>query len=319
MPHRTHTPVLKDDVINALKLESDDLVIDATYGRGGHARAIRARLGNGGRLLVIDRDAGAIERARLDLGDDHRVEIVHAPFSRLGQILAARGLGGRVAGMLFDFGVSSPQLDEPERGFSFSASGPLDMRMDQSSGQSAADWLERVEERELVDILRQFGEERFARKIARVIKQTLVRQPIATTTELAKLVAAAVPTREPGKHPATRTFQAIRIAVNDELGEVRKVLPQAIAGLAVGGRLVMISFHSLEDRLVKRFFREQSIGDPWPPDLPITEDMKKPVLKLVGKPVRAGPREVAVNRRARSAVMRVAEKIAEKITEKASA
>ena len=311
MPSPTHShghiPVLKDAVVNALQIDADDLVVDATYGRGGHAQAILARLGNGGRLLAIDRDPAAIARARADLGDDSRVEIIHAPFSRLGEILEDRGLGGRVAGMLFDFGVSSPQLNEAERGFSFAATGPLDMRMDPESGCAAAQWLEAIDERELTDVLRRFGEERFARRIARAIKQA--QQPIATTTELAHLVAAASPTREPGKHPATRTFQAIRIAVNDELGEVRKVLPQALAGLAPGGRLVMISFHSLEDRLVKRFFREQAKGDPYPPDMPITESMKTPTLKLVGKPHRPEAGEVAENRRARSAVMRVAEKL----------
>ncbi len=304
-----HTPVLKDAVINALKIHADDLVVDATYGRGGHARAILAHLGNGGRLLAIDRDPAAIECARHDLGSDSRVEIIHAPFSRLGEILAERGLGGRVAGMLFDFGVSSPQLDEAQRGFGLKSTGPLDMRMDPSDGSAAAEWLEDVDEPELVKVLRSFGEERFARRIARAIKQTLACQPITTTTELADLVAAASPTREVGKHPATRTFQAIRIAVNDELGEVRKVLPQALAGLVAGGRLVMISFHSLEDRLVKRFFREQAIGDPYPPDLPVTESMKNPTLKRIGKPQRPDAREVARNRRARSAVMRVAEKI----------
>ena len=310
MTCQTHTPVLKDAAIDALKVHAGDCVVDATYGRGGHARAILARLGGGGRLLVIDRDADAVEHARLDLGADARVEIVHAPFSRLGQILAERGLSGRVAGMLFDFGVSSPQLDSPQRGFSFSADGPLDMRMDRSGAPSAAQWLARVEERELATVLREFGEERFARLIARAIKRALAKQPIAGTAELAQCVASAAPRREPGKHPATRTFQAIRIAVNDELGEVRRVLPQALAGLAPRGRLVVISFHSLEDRLVKRFFREQAKGDPYPPELPITEDMKKPALKLVGKPLRASAREVAANRRARSAVLRVAEKIA---------
>ena len=309
MNRQAHTAVLKEAAVAALNLRADDFVVDATYGRGGHAQAILAELGNGGQLLVIDRDFAAVEHARLELGDDDRVEIIHAPFSRLGEILEARGLGGRVAGMLFDFGVSSPQLDAPERGFSFILDGPLDMRMDRSAGQTAAQWLARVEERELVDVLRGFGEERFARAIAGAIKQELARKPIDTTTELARLVAAAVPTREPGKHPATRTFQAIRIAVNDELGEVRQVLPQALAGLASGGRLVMISFHSLEDRLVKRFFREQSKGDPYPPDLAVTEDMKKPTLRLIGKAVRASSQEIAANRRARSAVMRVAEKL----------
>lgn len=304
-----HTPVLKDVVITALKIQDDDLVIDATYGRGGHARAILARLGNGGRLLVIDRDIDAIKHAQLDLGSDSRVEIIHARFSQLREILHSRGLRGRVAGMLFDFGVSSPQLDEAARGFGFRATGPLDMRMDPSSGRSAAEWLMRVDERELREILWRFGEERFARRIARAIKQTLSQRPITTTTELAELVSAVAPSREPGKHPATRTFQAIRIAINDELSEVRTVLPHALAGLAPGGRLVMISFHSLEDRLVKRFFREQAKGDPYPPDMPITEDMKKPTLKLISKPLRASIGEIARNRRARSAVMRIAEKL----------
>ena len=312
LPVLTHTPVLKDAVINALKICADDLVVDATYGDGGHARAILARLaclGKGGRLLAIDRDPAAVARGRRDLGCDGRVEIIHGRFSRLGEILAARNLGGRVAGMVFDFGVSSPQLDDPARGFGFNAAGPLDMRMDPTCGRSAGEWLAGVDEGELTGVLRRFGEERFARRIARAIKQAQARQPLATTAELAELVAAAAPTREPGKHPATRTFQAIRIAVNDELGEVRTVLPQALAGLAPGGRLVMLSFHSLEDRLVKRFFREQARGDPYPPEVPITEDMKKPTFRLVGKPLRAGAEEVAGNRRARSAVMRVAEKI----------
>lgn len=307
----THIPVLKEEAIEALNIDADDLVVDATCGRGGHARAILARLGDGGRLLAIDRDADAVECARLALGGDARFEIIHARFSHLGRILKQRGLNGRVAGMLFDFGVSSPQLDSPRRGFSFNAPGPLDMRMDQSGGRSAAQWLERVDERQLATVLREFGEERFARPVARAIKRALARGPIASTTELAQRVAAAVPSREAGKHPATRTFQAIRIAVNDELGEVSKVLPQALDGLAGRGRLVIISFHSLEDRLVKHFLREQATGDPWPPDLPVTEDCMRPTLKLVGKPRRAGPREVAANRRARSAIMRVAEKLAE--------
>ncbi|MGI9309921.1 MAG: 16S rRNA (cytosine(1402)-N(4))-methyltransferase RsmH [bacterium] len=309
MSRPTHTPVLSEQVMAALRLHADDLVVDATYGGGGHARAILAKLGGGGRLLAIDRDPDAIARARLDLEGDARVEIIHAPFSHLGAILAARGLSGRVAAMLFDFGVSSPQLDQARRGFSFSASGPLDMRMDPSRGASAAQWLEQVDERELCAALRDFGEERFARRIARAIKQSLARDALRSTTDLADVVAAAAPSREVGKHPATRTFQAIRIAVNDELGEVREVLPQALDGLAPRGRLVMISFHSLEDRLVKRFFRAQSKGDPYPPELPVSEDMKRPRLRLVGKPVRADAREIAANRRARSAVMRVAEKI----------
>ncbi len=310
MPPAAHLPVLREQALIALRLAADALVVDATYGGGGHAAAILAQLGAGGRLLAIDRDPSAVARARAQCGDDGRVDIIQAPFSQLSRLLRERDLGGRVAAMLFDFGVSSPQLNCPERGFSFQTSGPLDMRMDSSSGQTAAQWLAQVDQAELQNVLRRFGEERFARRIATAIKRAQLRSPIASTVELAELVAAAMPTREPGKHPATRTFQAIRIAINDELGEVRKVLPQALDGLAVGGRLVMISFHSLEDRLVKRFFRDQAKGDPYPPELAVTEAMKRPTLKLVGKPQRAEGAEIAANRRARSAVLRVAEKLA---------
>ena len=309
MSHSAHIPVLKHAVMNALNLHADAIVVDATYGGGGHAGAILARLGNGGRLLVIDRDPDAILRARTQFGDDPRVEIVHAKFSRLGEILQTHALVGRVAAMLFDFGVSSPQLDTPTRGFSFNNDGGLDMRMDPSCGSSAADWLGTVDEAELTRVLRVYGEERFAVRIARGIKQTLAQAPITSTKQLARVIADATPKVDPNKHPATRSFQAIRIAVNDELGELRAVLPQALAGLARGGRLVMLSFHSLEDRLVKRFFRSHAKGDWFPTKLPILEAMKNPSLKLVGKPGRADAAEIAQNRRARSAVMRVAEKL----------
>lgn len=301
-----HVPVLKDEVLAALNLHDDSLVVDATYGRGGHTRAIMSRLGNGGRILVIDRDPTAINQARKEWSDDARVEIVHAEFSELSKLLEQRHVNGRVTGMLFDFGVSSPQLDDPERGFSFSHDGPLDMRMNPDQGLSAAEWLEQISEAELTNVLRKFGEERFARRIARAIKQ---QGDIASTGELARLISQAAPATEKGKHPATRTFQAIRIAVNEELDQIKLVLPQASKALATGGRLVIISFHSLEDRLVKRFLRDQSKGDPFPPDLPVTHDMLKPELKLVGKAIRAGADEIKKNRRARSAVLRVAEKI----------
>ena len=334
-----HIPVMKDAAVAALNLAPGDCVVDATCGGGGHARASLGRLralGPGGRLLAIDRDAEAVACARLALGDGGdgsgdggdggaRFEIIHAPFSRLGEILESRGLRGRVAGMLFDFGVSSAQLDTPARGFSFTAAGPLDMRMDATAGATAAEWLARVDERELAAALRAFGEERFARAIAGAIKRALARGPIADTVELARLVAAAAPRPRPRKprragagkpqpaarkHPATRTFQAIRIAVNDELGEVRRALPQAVAGLAAGGRLVVISFHSLEDRIVKRFLREAARGDPYPPDAPVTVSQLRPSVKLIGKARRPAAAEVEANRRARSAVMRVAEKLA---------
>ncbi len=301
-----HVPVLKDEVLAALNLHDDSLVVDATYGRGGHTRAIMSRLGNGGRILVIDRDPTAINQARQEWSEDARVEIVHAQFSELSKLLEQRHVNGRVTGMLFDFGVSSPQLDDSERGFSFSHDGPLDMRMNPDQGLSAAEWLEQISEAELTNVLRKFGEERFARRIARAIKQ---HGAVASTGELARLISQAAPATEKGKHPATRTFQAIRIAVNEELDQIKLVLPQASKALATGGRLVIISFHSLEDRLVKRFLRDQSKGDPFPPDLPVTHDMLKPQLKLIGKAIRAGAEEIEKNRRARSAVLRVAEKI----------
>ncbi|MBX2868925.1 MAG: 16S rRNA (cytosine(1402)-N(4))-methyltransferase RsmH [Acidiferrobacterales bacterium] len=301
----SHIPVLKDEVLAALSLQQDSLVVDATFGRGGHARSIMAELGDRGRLIVIDRDPAAIARAQREWSEDGRVDIVHAPFSMLSEILRQRNLFGHITAILFDFGVSSPQLDDAERGFSFSHDGPLDMRMDTTRGISAKEWLQQVEEHELIHVLRKFGEERFARKVAARIKQ---HDQIETTGELAAIVSEVVKTREPGKHPATRTFQAIRIAVNAELEEIESVLPQALECLATGGRLVIISFHSLEDRLVKRFFRDQSKGDPFPPDLPVTSDMLSPTMRLVGKPIKAGADELDLNRRARSAVLRVAEK-----------
>ncbi|MGR3915052.1 MAG: 16S rRNA (cytosine(1402)-N(4))-methyltransferase RsmH, partial [Gammaproteobacteria bacterium] len=264
-------------------------------------------LGGGGRLLALDRDAEAVARARRDFGGDARLEAVHARFSMLGEIVRARGLQRRVGGMLFDLGMSSLQLDAPHRGFGFRADGPLDMRMDSSDAPSAAEWLARVDEPALARALRDFGEERFAGRIARAIKR---RRP-ASTGDLAAVVADAVPSRERAKHPATRTFQAIRIVINDELGEVRAALPQALAALAPRGRLAVLSFHSLEDRLVKRFLREQARGDPYPPDFPVRDAARRPCVKLIGKPLRADAAEIAANRRARSAVLRIAEKLAE--------
>ena len=306
----THIPVLLKEVVQALDLTDREVVVDATYGRGGHAREILKTLPVKARLIVIDRDADAVTHARKFSQDDQRIEVVHGAFSKLGNILQEKSLLGEVDAILFDFGVSSPQLDQPERGFSFSHDGPLDMRMDQSEGVPAAHWIKQVKEDELVKILKRFGEERFARRIARNIKQALLHGEIETTAELSRLVSDAVPVRERHKHPATRTFQAIRIAVNQELQEIESTLPQALDALASGGRLVIISFHSLEDRMVKRFLREQSRGDFYPADLPVTRNMLKPTLRLIGKPVRAKPDEVGSNPRARSAVMRVARKVA---------
>ncbi len=304
----THVPVLVEEVVQALDLAGREVVVDATWGRGGHAREMLKILPASARLIVIDRDADAVTHARKLSQDDPRIEVVHSSFSRLQSILRDKNLLGEVDAILFDLGVSSPQLDQPGRGFSFSHDGPLDMRMDQSTGVPAADWMKQIKEDELVTVLRRFGEEKFARRIASSIKQALALGNIGSTAELSRLVSDAVPVKEKRKHPATRTFQAIRIAVNQELQELENVLPQALDALAPGGRLVVISFHSLEDRIVKRFLREQSKGDPWPVDLPVTSDMLKPRLRLVGKPVRAAPDELARNPRARSAVMRVARK-----------
>jgi 16S rRNA (cytosine1402-N4)-methyltransferase len=258
----------------------------------------------------MDRDAEAIQHAIEHSRSYPNVEIIHAPFSRLKAELDQRGVFGKIDAILFDFGMSSPQLDQPERGFSFSHDGPLDMRMDHSQEMTAHHWINEVEEKELVRVLRVYGEEKFARRIARAIKQALLEGPVETTGCLVRIINEAVPVKEKGKHPATRTFQAIRIAVNEELREIEEVLPQALDALSTDGRLVIISFHSLEDRLVKRFFRKESIGDPYPVDLPVTADMLKPRLKLVGKQVRARDEEVAVNPRSRSAVMRIAQKVA---------
>ncbi|HED12335.1 MAG TPA: 16S rRNA (cytosine(1402)-N(4))-methyltransferase RsmH [Gammaproteobacteria bacterium] len=304
-----HLPVLKNEVLQALAIQANGIYIDVTYGRGGHSRAILQQLGACGRLLVMDRDPDAITHARQHMAHDARCTVLHARFSQLTEKLRNRNLEGRVSGILFDLGVSSPQLDTASRGFSFRQHGPLDMRMDCDSGPSAAAWLARVEEKELAATLRNFGEERYARRIAHRIIARRQTQAIETTDDLSALVAAAVPSREPGKHPATRTFQAIRMQVNQELQELEAVLPQTLTWLRPGGRLAVISFHSLEDRLVKRFVREQAKGDPYPPDLPVRFDQLSPALRLLGKPLRARDDELECNPRARSAVLRVAERL----------
>ncbi|MEM7193568.1 MAG: 16S rRNA (cytosine(1402)-N(4))-methyltransferase RsmH [Pseudomonadota bacterium] len=304
-----HKSVLHNEVIDALQVRHDSVVVDATYGRGGHAKSIVRALNGEGRLIVIDRDADAIEHAADNYGDDPRIEIVQASFDELIDVIANRNLIGAVGAILFDFGVSSPQLDNPARGFSFNKNGPLDMRMDQTCGQTAAQWLQDIDLEELTRVIKIYGEERYARRIARAVIDRQQASPILTTEELSRIVAGVIPSREPGKHPATRTFQAIRIAINDELIKIEKTLPMALDVLSPGGRLVVISFHSLEDRIVKRFFRDQSRGDPFPPDLPVTTDMLKPSLKLVGKAVRPTEDELSHNPRARSAVLRVAEKM----------
>ena len=305
-----HTPVLLDEVLAGLSVKADGRYCDATFGRGGHTAAILAQLGPAGRVCAIDRDPDAIAAGRERFKAESRLTLVRGSFGRLEERVRAAGWEGELQGVLLDLGVSSPQLDEAGRGFSFMQDGPLDMRMDNESGLSAAQWLARAGEREIADVLFKLGEEKFSRRIARAIVAARAETPIVTTRQLAGIVAGAVPTREPGKHPATRTFQAIRIHVNRELEEAEAALPQAVNLLAPGGRLCVISFHSLEDRLVKRFMRREAQGDPIYAELPNVPPHARPRLKLIGGAVMPGDVEVARNPRARSAVLRVAERVA---------
>lgn len=309
MSDNLHQPVLLNEVLSYLALKPQGLYIDATFGRGGHARAILGQLGPQGRLIMIDQDLEAIAYAKHTFGTDPRVTIIHDSFANLEQITQNLGITGQVDGLLLDLGVSSPQLDEAERGFSFMRDGPLDMRMNIEQGISVAEWLKEVSLTELSDILYLYGEERFSRRIARLIGEYRMTTPITRTHQLAELVAKAVPIREKGKNPATRTFQALRIYINDELGALKRVLPAIPAVLASGGRVAIISFHSLEDRLVKHFFIEMEKGRALPKEIPIMiTDAYVPVLKRVSKAVHASKEECDRNSRARSAVMRVAEK-----------
>jgi 16S rRNA (cytosine1402-N4)-methyltransferase len=301
-----HRPVLLEEAIEALRITPEGVYLDATFGRGGHARAILARLGPRGRLIALDRDPEAVAAAATI--DDPRFTVRHAWFSQLGAALRELGVG-RLQGVLFDLGASSPQLEAAARGFSFRLEGPLDMRMDRTRGETAEEWLARASEAELRGVIKNHGEERFAGPVAKAIVAARARGRIRTTLELARVVAAAVRTRERGQDPATRTFQALRIHVNQELEELSLALPQALDALAPGGRFVVISFHSLEDRIVKRFFRDRARPS-LPERLPVkATEMPQPRLKLVGRALRPGPHEVAANPRARSAVLRVAEKL----------
>jgi 16S rRNA (cytosine1402-N4)-methyltransferase len=309
MEKREHIPVLLGESMQALGVTANGLYIDGTFGRGGHARAILARLGPSGRLLACDRDPDAVAAGQALAKADPRFSIVRARYSDLPAVAEVQGLMGRVNGLLLDLGVSSPQLDRAERGFSFSADGPLDMRMDPDAGESAAQWLARAEQREIAQVLKDYGEERFARRIARAICEARATTPIDTTAALATLCERAVPTREPGRHPATRTFQALRIQVNAELDELRTLLGRACDLLATGGRLVVISFHSLEDRIVKRFIRDEARGAAVPKGLPVRDDQLHRRLRPIGGAVHASEAEVAANPRARSAVLRTAERL----------
>jgi 16S rRNA (cytosine1402-N4)-methyltransferase len=301
-----HAAVMAEEAVAALKVRGDGVYVDATFGRGGHSRLILARLGATGRLIAMDRDPEAVAAAQAI--DDPRFSIARAPFSRIGEVLRQSAVAA-VDGVLLDLGVSSPQIDEARRGFSFRGDGPLDMRMDPQHGLSAAQWLQTATEAQIREVIRDYGEERFAKQIAAAIVAARARGPVDTTRKLAALVAEAVPAREPRQDPATRTFQALRIHLNQELEELSLVLPQCVALLRAGGRLVVISFHSLEDRIVKRFMRAQSTADALPERLPVrAAELPQPPLRLVGRAQRATADEVARNPRARSAVLRVAER-----------
>jgi 16S rRNA (cytosine1402-N4)-methyltransferase len=290
-------------------VQADGLYIDATFGRGGHTALILGALGPEGRVLAFDRDPAAIEAGHRRFPDEVRLALVGAPFADIAARVQGLLPGRAVRGILFDLGVSSPQLDDPSRGFSFRADGPLDMRMDPASGEPVSAWLARAGEPEIREVIATLGEERFARRIAAQIVATRTSQPLTTTLQLAELVARCVRTREPGKHPATRTFQALRMYVNDELGQLRRGLAAALDVLAIGGRLAVISFHSLEDRIVKQFIQAHSQVDPVFAGLPVIPESARPRLAKVGSKTRAGEAELVANPRARSSVLRVATKV----------
>lgn len=307
-----HTPVLLAEVIAALAIKPNGIYIDATFGRGGHSQAILAQLSPQGQLHAFDKDPTAVAFAREHFSQESRLHIQAGSFTQLASYCQEQRLTGQINGILLDLGVSSPQLEEAARGFSFLQDGPLDMRMDNHKGESATEWLAKVKEVELAEVLHRYGEERFARRIAKAIIRARAVEPIITTGQLASIVSAAHPAWEKNKHPATRVFQALRIMVNQELVELDRVLNQAIDLLAKGGRLAIISFHSLEDRMVKQFMRKHSRLDLGPPGLPLraTEiNTQRPALQILGKSIKPSTQEIAVNPRSRSATLRVAEKI----------
>jgi 16S rRNA (cytosine1402-N4)-methyltransferase len=309
-PHGLHMPVLLDEAIVGLNIRPDGIYVDGTFGRGGHSRRILEELGVEGRLLAFDKDAEAVAVAREKFADDGRFSIVHGSFAELAAVAAERGLTRRIDGLLLDLGVSSPQIDDAARGFSFLNDGPLDMRMNRAQGQSAAAWLAHAEEAEIAGVLRDYGEERFARRIARSIVMRRRHEPIQGTRDLAELVAQACPVKEKHKHPATRTFQAIRIFINRELEELEICLRDSLDILARGARLVVISFHSLEDRIVKRFMRDAARGPKLPKRLPVRHAESQGRVRVLGKSQRATAEELDGNPRARSAVLRIAEVLA---------
>lgn len=310
--HSPHEAVLLEEAVSGLAIVRDGVYVDATFGRGGHSKAILSELGEQGRLVVFDRDPDAIEVANKLAATDSRVEVVRSAFSELGSVLESLDLHGKIDGVLFDLGVSSPQLDNPDRGFSFMRSGPLDMRMDPDEGVSAEQWINSAREKEIADVIYNYGEERHSRRMARKIVEERTESPITDTGRLAEIIKHANPAWERDKHPATRAFQGIRIFINNEFGEIESGIVQALSCLKIEGRLVVISFHSLEDRIVKKFISRQTKGDNFPRDLPVMSSELSPTLKSIGKATKAKPQEVAGNPRARSAVLRVAEKISNK-------
>ena len=304
-----HLSVLLEESLDALNIKPDGIYLDATFGRGGHSRAILSRLNDNGRLIALDRDPQAIQAAQA-LSDDARFQIVHTPFSALTDVAADLGLSGKLDGILMDLGVSSPQLDDAERGFSFMRNGPLDMRMDPTRGISAAEWLNHADEEEIADVIKTYGEEKFGKRIAHAIVNVRQTTPFTHTAQLAKVIDEAVPVKDKFKHPATRTFQAVRIYINSELEEIKTALDAAVKVLAPEGRLAVISFHSLEDRLVKRFMRDKSQGMKVPKGLPLTDAQLNAgkLVDLVGKAIKPSAAEINANTRARSSVLRVAQK-----------
>lgn len=309
MADSQHITVLLNEAVAALITDTSGFYVDGTFGRGGHSALVMQQLSADGRLLGIDKDLAAIATANARFADDPRFAIAHGSFAELAKLVDERDMTGKVAGVLLDLGVSSPQLDEAERGFSFMQDGPLDMRMDQTRGQSAADWINSASEDDITWVFKEYGEERFAKRMARAIIAERQKTPFTRTKHLAEVIKEANPAWEKGKHPATRAFQAIRIQVNSELTDLDSVLEQALAVLAPGGRLVVISFHSLEDRAVKRFIRRQELGDPVPKGLPLRDDQLNKRMRSLSKAIKASDEEVNANVRSRSAVMRVAEKL----------
>jgi len=305
-----HKSVLLDEAVAGLAVRPGGCYLDGTFGRGGHSALILEQLGPEGRLYAFDKDESAVAYGGQRFADDPRFHLEQRSFAELDAFAREHGLVGRLDGLLLDLGVSSPQLDDAERGFSFMQDGPLDMRMDRSSGMSASQWLAVAEADDIAEVLKDYGEERFARRIARAIVEQREERPLITTQDLVALIERAIPFREKHKHPATRSFQAIRIYINRELDELRECLRQSLDVLASGARLVVISFHSLEDRIVKRFMRDAAEGERLPKGLPVIDEARHRKLRLIGKARKPGEAEVAVNSRARSAVLRIAERLA---------